>query len=215
VIDLKLNVDIHVGIIEVEGLRVTEDRGAYEELEACAAEYRRSHGNAPPSEIPGVQTQRKLFRALRIDPTRTRPSSEALLRRALKGKQLYAINTLVDVGNWCSLDFLLSLGLYDRDKIAGTTVEIREGLEGEGYDGIRKGRVNVESRYCLADADGPFGAPTSDSLRTSVTTDTTTTLMVIIAPADYDLQKLQQQAQTAADRIVRFCGGEIARVEAV
>ena len=69
------------------------------------------------SAVPGVEHSRKLFHAIGQDPTKRRPSSEALLHRALKGKTLNPINTLVDVGNWCSLDVQLPYGLYDASAV--------------------------------------------------------------------------------------------------
>ena len=51
------------------------------------------------AEVPGAADARTLYKALGLDPTKTRPSNEALLRRALKGESLYRINTLVDALN--------------------------------------------------------------------------------------------------------------------
>jgi len=120
----------------------------------------------------------------------------------------------VDVCNWCSLDFLLPIGLYDRSKIAGS-VTLRQGLEGESYEGIGKPPVNVTGRYVLADDAGPFGSPTSDSLRTSVTEETTETLMTLFAPSDYAPGQLKRQAEVAAARIREFCGGYTTRIEVI
>jgi DNA/RNA-binding domain of Phe-tRNA-synthetase-like protein len=117
-----------------------------------------------------------------IDPTKTRPSSEALLRRVRKGDELPRINSLVDVINWCSLESQLPFGLYDLNHVRGD-VTLRLGREGEEYAGIRKDVVHVGGRLTLADAEGPFGNPTSDSARTMVTTATSRALVVIFAPA--------------------------------
>ena len=51
---------------------------------------------------PAVAALRRLFRAAGCDPTRYRPSSEALLRRLLKGSELPAIAPLVDLNNCLS-----------------------------------------------------------------------------------------------------------------
>ncbi len=120
---------------------------------------------APPQEVTAVRT---MYKRVGIDPTRTRPSSEALLRRVRKGDTLPRINAMVDVCNWCSLEFQLPYGLYDADLIQGG-VTMRLGHEGESYPGIRKDDVHVGGRITLADAIGSFGNPTSDSARTMVT----------------------------------------------
>ena len=118
--------------------------------------------------MPGAADARALYKALGLDPTKTRPSNEALLRRVLKGEALYRVNTLVDALNLCSLRAQLPFGLYDLDRVEPPVV-LRRGAPGESYEGIRKGAVNVEGRPVLVDAHGPFGNPTSDSARTMIT----------------------------------------------
>ena len=113
-----------------------------------------------------------MYKRLGIDPTKTRPSSEALLRRIRKGDALPRINSLVDVVNWCSVESQLPYGIYDADRIDGSAA-LRVGRAGESYAGIRKDTVHVDGRLTLVDANGPFGNPTSDSARTMVTTATT------------------------------------------
>jgi DNA/RNA-binding domain of Phe-tRNA-synthetase-like protein len=212
---LTLTLPVRVAVIESEDVRVTTEAAAYERLMRSAEGYRTRYadrGLDSPGVVDGVKAARSLFRALKVDPTKTRPSSEALLRRALKNKPLYRINTLVDAGNWCSLDFLLPLGLYDLDKIVGG-VTLREGREGESYVGIANKTVNVAGRYVLVDEDGPFGSPVTDSLRTSITEATTRAVMSIFAPAGHDPDQLATHADTAATRIREICGGRTSRIE--
>ena len=103
--------------------------------------------------------------------------------------------------------------MYDRGRIAGERITLRKGEAGESYAGINKPPVNVGGRYVLADADGAFGSPTSDSQRTMITPACTACLMAIFAPTDYAADRLQRQTQLAAERIVQVCGGEAERVE--
>jgi DNA/RNA-binding domain of Phe-tRNA-synthetase-like protein len=144
---------------------------------------------------------RTLYKRIGIDPTKTRPSSEALLRRVRKGDPLPRINSLVDVINWCSVETQLPYGLYDLDRIEGA-IEVRLGREGESYPGIRKDVVHVAGRLVLADALGPFGNPTSDSLRTCVTTATRAALIVIFAPAPLPEHVAQSALQLTLQRLV-------------
>src|SRR5688572_29604328 len=113
---------------------------------------------SPPVETSAV---RSMYKRVGLDPTKTRPSSEALLRRVRRGDTLPRINSMVDVCNWCSLEFQLPYGLYDAERIVGD-VELRLGRAGELYAGIRKDDVHVDGRITLAYAAGPFGNPTSD-----------------------------------------------------
>ncbi len=146
---------------------------------------------------------RTMYKRAGIDPTKTRPSSEALLRRVRKGDELPRINSLVDVINWCSLESQLPFGLYDLDHVRGD-VTLRLGREGEEYAGIRKDVVHVGGRLTLADAEGPFGNPTSDSARTMVTTATSRALVVIFAPAGLAKAVGASALATTVDRIRSF-----------
>lgn len=135
-----------------------------------------------PEPLDVIAAVRTMYKRAGIDPTKTRPSSEALLRRVRKGDELPVINSLVDIINWCSLETQLPYGLYDLDRIQGPVV-LRLGRAGEEYEGIRKAAVHVADRLTLADDQGPFGNPTSDSARTMVTTATVRALVVIFVPA--------------------------------
>jgi DNA/RNA-binding domain of Phe-tRNA-synthetase-like protein len=159
-------------------VRVSERDEALEALRRAATARLRT---APePSDV--VAAVRTMYKRVGLDPTKTRPSSEALLRRVRRGEELPRINSLVDIINWCSLETQLPYGLYDLDRIQGDVV-LRLGQPGEEYEGIRKAAVHVAGRLTLADAVGPFGNPTSDSARTMVTTATVRALVVIFAPA--------------------------------
>lgn len=163
-------------------------------------------------EAAGQRT-RALYRGIGLDPTRTRPSSEALLRRVRRGDVLPRVNTIVDLCNWCSVETQIAFGVYDRDRLAGEALALRLGLEGEGYEGIRKDRVNVGGRLTLVDAEGPFGNPTSDSLRTSVSIATTRVLFVLFVPASTPAADHARAVTLTAERVAAWAGGvETARL---
>jgi DNA/RNA-binding domain of Phe-tRNA-synthetase-like protein len=155
-----------------------------------------------------VSAVRSMYKQVGLDPTKTRPSSEALLRRLRKGGDCPRVNSVVDVVNWCSAESQLPFGLYDLDRIApdGATasVTLRLGRPGEEYAGIRKDVVHVQGRLVLVDAIGPFGNPTSDSSRTMVTVGTTRTLVVIFAPAGVAPSVSDRALRTTVDRIRAF-----------
>ena len=158
---------------------------------------------SPPAESAAVRT---MYKKVGLDPTKTRPSNEALLRRVRKGDSIPRINSAVDIVNWCSLEFQLPYGLYDASKISGP-VTIRLGAEGESYPGIRKDDVNVGGRITVADQIGAFGNPTSDSARTMVTPATTGLLVVIYAPIEISASQLDRVTEVTADRMRQILGG--------
>ena len=177
-------------------------RELLDEMERTRLELAARYAGRTPGDIEGLAPARELYRAFGIDPTHTRPSCEALLRRVLQGKPLPCILNAVDLCNLLALQFLLPLGLYDAEQIAGPVV-LRRGRPGEAFPGIRKESVHLEGRPVLEDSRGPFGNPTSDSLRTSVTPSTRRLWLVIFAPASFSGTALDRLASQAGDAISR------------
>jgi DNA/RNA-binding domain of Phe-tRNA-synthetase-like protein len=132
---------------------------------------------------PGYSYSRKLYRSFSVDPTKYRPSSEALWRRIKRGLEFPFVNPFVDITNLLSLKFQVSYGLYDLDKINGA-IKIARGGEGDAYQGIRKDMVSLKGKILLKDESGPFGNPSSDSLRTCTSEGTSNILQVIFFHPD-------------------------------
>ncbi|MDX1388937.1 MAG: phenylalanine--tRNA ligase beta subunit-related protein [Acidobacteriota bacterium] len=192
-----------LGIVRAEPVAVAEaTAGLDEEIATLTAELAERYEGRSPGEIERLKEARDLYKSFGIDPTKTRPSSEALLRRALKGKPFPRVLNAVDIGNLCSVQFLLPLGLYDAAKVKPPIV-LRRGRAGESYAGIRKDEVHLQGRPALADVDGAFGNPTSDSLRCSVTTGTTSLYMVIFATAAYAVDRMEEHVGWAAEAMTR------------
>jgi len=191
----------------IDGVTVGPGDAVRPDIDRVSAEFRDRWSGLLPSEIEPLQEARRLYRSVGIPPTRIRPSSEALLRRVLKGLDLYAINNAVDACNLASLSFLLPVGLYDLGKVRGDVV-LRLGVAGEEYPGIRKGPVHLEGRLGLFDDDGPFGSPTSDSARTCVDEGTTSLLAVVMATAAYPEADLIRHAGLLSSCLSGFCHGD-------
>jgi DNA/RNA-binding domain of Phe-tRNA-synthetase-like protein len=191
---------LSVGLVALEGVTVVEREAR---LDGPLAEAEARVRVDPPDERLAV---RVMYRRVGLDPTRRRPSSEALLRRVRKGEPLPRINSLVDVCNWCSLEFQLPYGLYDLARVRGP-IALRLGRDGERYPGIRKDDVHVGGRIALVDDEGAFGNPTSDSARTMVTPQTTRALIVVFAPSDLADDALARVVAASSSRAREFCGG--------
>ncbi len=148
---IRCELDIDLLALELYELEVTEPRDDFE------LEVARAMQAARTGEVGDTGRARALYRRFGIDPTRVRPSSEALLRRLKKGEPL------------------------PREELV-----VRLGVEGESYTGIGKERVNVAGRICVADADGPCGNPSSDSARTMITTATERAAWIYFLPVTDD-----------------------------
>jgi len=155
---------------------------ALEALRRRAGERARSEHDAESlSAHPTVAALRALFRAAGCDPTRYRPSSEALLRRLLKGDELPAIHPLVDLNNALSVALAVPCCIVAEGSFAPPVV-LRAGRAGESYESLR-GPFNLEGKPLLADAEGPFGTPITDSQRVKVTEGTRGAWVVAYLPA--------------------------------
>lgn len=128
---------------------------------------------------PAIAATRDAYKALGKEPNRYRPSAEALHRRMLQGKGLYRINALVDIINLLSLRYGYSIGGFDADKIAGPTLTLGVGREGEPFEAIGRGTLNIACLPIFRDDIGGVGTPTSDNERTKMTLETRSLSMTV------------------------------------
>lgn len=140
-------------------------------------------------QLPSVKSTKLGYRKIGKDPSRYRPSAEALLRRVASGKGLYKINNVVDLLNLVSIDSGFSIGGYNAEKINGD-IQLGIGRKDEPYKGIGRGELNIEFLPIFRDELGAFGSPTSDSVRTSITNECSQFLMIILSfQGNHELQK--------------------------
>lgn len=214
--DLKTRIaGVTFGMVTIHGVTVREhDNHLWEQIETLCRQQAREFSLDRLSEYEQIAAVRGLQKSFGFDPTRYRPSSEALLRRVLKGQGLYQINTAVDVNNLCSLEFLLPMCIYDLRHVQGQ-VRVRIGKPGEAYPGIGRQVFQAENKVIIADDSGIMGSTVSDSERTKVTMETTDILMAIYAPATIDPQIVERHAALAGQRMVEFNGGQASDVLAL
>jgi DNA/RNA-binding domain of Phe-tRNA-synthetase-like protein len=164
------------------------------------------------AEAEPVRAVRAMFREWGMDPSKYRPSSEALLRRVVQGKGLYRVSNVVDIVNLGSLETGWPYGCYDRSKIS-PPVALRHGAAGEKYEGIGKQTWHLEGRPVLADPAGPFGSPISDSTRSMITESAKEIMIVIYAPARVSDASLHMAMTRLKERLAQFAGASAVRPE--
>jgi len=176
-------------------------------------QYREQYTIDTIKDIPSIQATRLAYRRCGKDPSRYRPSGEALCRRILRGLPLYQIDTLVDLINVVSIRYGYSIGGFDADKIEGRELTLGIGRAGEPYEGIGRGELNIEGMPVYRDAVGGIGTPTSDHERTKLTVQTTRLLTIlngysgpdgIDEATEYMLQLLRQYASASNETIISF-----------
>ena len=153
------------------------DELIFEEIKELEKEYE----NMSLEELinlPMIKECRDGYKKFKKDPSRYRVACESLLRRLVKHLGLYYVNNAVDIGNILSIRIQRPVAVLDFDKVVGD-VKIRLGRSDDDYEGIGRGKINVENIPVYVDDISPFGSPTSDTLRTSISKDTKNILLFV------------------------------------
>lgn len=158
-------------------------------------------------ELTSIAATRTVYKRCGKDPSRYRPASEALIRRMLQGKEIYQIDTLVDLINLASIAYGYSIGGFDASKFEGDTLTLGVGREGEPYEGIGRGMLNIAGLPVYRDSKGGVGTPTSDNERTKITIDTRH-LVVLINGYDGNEQRVVENARFIQDLLRRYAGSD-------
>jgi len=165
----------------------------WDEIHGLEQQLRKELTTESLKELSPIAATRRVYKACGKDPSRYRPASEQLIRRMLQGKELYQIDTLVDLVNLASIGYGYSIGGFDADKFVGDTLTLGVGREGEPYEGIGRGMLNIAGLPVYRDAQGGVGTPTSDNERTKITL-STTHLVVLINGYDGNEQRVVDNA---------------------
>lgn len=176
----------------------------WDEINTLETKFKAELTTETLKDISGIAATRRVYRACGKDPSRYRPASEALIRRVLQGKALYQIDTLVDLINLASMAFGYSIGGFDADKFVGNTLTLGIGKEGEPYEGIGRGMINIHGLPVYRDEIGGVGTPTSDHERTKITIDTTH-LLVLINGYDGNEASVRQNAESIQQLLQKYC----------
>jgi DNA/RNA-binding domain of Phe-tRNA-synthetase-like protein len=213
--DLNVRIDlpgVRLGIVEADGIKV-EPSGfdLKREVDLVCARLRNAFSLETLASSPSVVAVREMFRRWGVDASKYRPSSEALLRRVIQGKGLYNVSNVVDLSNLGSIETAWPYGLYDRAKINAPIV-LRLGVAEEKYEGIGRRVWHLAGRPVLADHEGPFGSPISDSTRTQVDESVSQVLTVIFAPASASDVTIHMAAKKQAQRLKDYARASEARI---
>lgn len=182
----------------------------WEQIEAFTQDYRNKYTVDSIKDMPAIQATRRAYRKCGKDPSRYRPSSEALCRRILRDIPLYQIDTLVDLINLVSIRTGYAIGGFDADKIRGNTLTLGIGKAGEPYEGIGRGELNIEGMPVYRDATGGIGTPTSDNERTKMDLGTTHLLAIINGySGEEGLREAVEYIQSLLREFAGSGGGEV------
>lgn len=175
-----LNGKIALGSIEAK-IKVGESSELlWEEISSASNEISSKNSLEDVLKINNIKAAREAYKKLGKDPSRYRVSSESLVRRIVKGNELYKVNNIVDINNLISIRSFNPVCAYDLDKI-DTDIVLTIGEEGDYYEGIGRGQINLSNLPVFRDSKGNFGSTTSDSVRAMVTEDTERLLLNVVS----------------------------------
>ncbi len=178
--------------------------GQKAEMAELAAGIAQRYEVADINGIPAIAATRAAYKACGKDPNRYRPSQEQMMRRIVRGLGLYNVSALVDAGNELSLMTGCSVGCFDADKIVGDRLRLGIGREGEPYEGIGRGPLNIAGLPVFRDDVGGIGTPTSDNERTKLSLSTRRLVATVhLFDADVDADMV---AETFTDLFTRYGG---------
>ena len=177
--------------LEATVINTPYNESLWKEIERFTVEYRTKYTVDSIKEMPAIQATRTAYKRCGKDPSRYRPSGEALCRRLLRGLELYKVDTVVDLINLVSIVSGYSIGGFDADNFEGDALTLGIGRAGEPYEGIGRGELNIEGMPVYRDAVGGVGTPTSDNERTKLSLGTTH-LLAIVNGYDGDTTHLQE-----------------------
>ena len=182
------------------------DEDLWKEIATLSDSYRQVLTEETIKQMPPIHATREAYKKFGKAPSRYRPAAEALIRRIVKGEELYKINTLADLVNLASIYTGYSIGGFDMDKIQGDLV-LGIGRAGEPYEGIGRGMLNIENLPVYRDNIGGVGTPTSDNERTKITLQTTNFLLLVNG-YDGSREGVYQCAEYTQKLIKKYCNAE-------
>jgi DNA/RNA-binding domain of Phe-tRNA-synthetase-like protein len=206
---------VKLGVVETEGVSVAPSGAELlREMEEVCERLRKEFTVDTVAEAEAVTAVRAMFRRWGVDPSKYRPSSEALLRRVVQGKGLHNNSNVVDLSNLGSIETSWPYGLYNRANISPPIV-FRHGATEEKYEGIGRRVWHLAGRPVLADVHRPFGSPISDSTRTQIEKGVTEVMTVLFAPASASNGAIQAAMEKQAKRLSLYAGATEARTQLI
>jgi len=208
----KIFPDLKVLVGRIENVTI---KRSIPELEAFKEEViqqiRGSYNIETIRDNPTFRAYRDFLWRIKVDPTKTRPAAEALIRRVLRGRPLPKINSLVDAFNLASMKSEIALATFDADKLHGGLL-MRFAIKGEKFLGIGMPKpMQLAGNEVVITDDEKLVAiyPYRDAETFKITEATRNILLLVCGVPGIDEEKLRSAMETAFEYATRFCGGII------
>jgi DNA/RNA-binding domain of Phe-tRNA-synthetase-like protein len=201
------------GLCVAEGvMRGVTIRERSDDLEAfkpqVSAKVRSAYTLENVKDDPLFRAYRDFFWSVGVDPTKTRPASEALVRRILAGRPLPAINTAVDAYNLASVQHSVPVAAFDAATLRGG-LTMRFATGGEEFLGIgmQEPLLLKPNQVVLCDEEKLIAVyPYRDSDGTKVAAATKDIHIVSCGVPGVGAEKVLDAYRACAEYLRRYCG---------
>lgn len=197
-------------LLRVEGVEVRRELSVLEAFKGEVYERTRDAWTLDQlREQPVFRAYRDFFWRVGVDPTKTRPAAEALIRRVLRGRPIPKINTFVDSYNLASIVSTIPLAAFDLDGLSGGLL-MREAMEGEEFVGIAMEKPIILGGGETVVEDGEKLVaiyPYRDADESKITLDTENVLLMVCGVPNIIGDTLKDASRIALEYVTRFCGG--------
>ena len=194
----------------VDGVTVEESGVELQEFkEAICGEVNRKYSLESLKDVSIFRSYRDFFWKVGIDPTKTRPAAEALVRRILGGKPIPLINNVVDSYNLASIKTEVALAAFNRDELRGRLL-MRTAESGERFHGIGMNEpVELSGNEVVISDEEKLVAiyPYRDAEKSKVTAGAKNLLILVCGVPGVDDKCMNEAGKVALEFVTRFCGG--------
>jgi len=208
--------DLAICLGTMQGVKVEEKNERISRLKRIVSDEVRARFRIETlKDHPTVRAYRDFYWKLGIDPTKTRPAGEALLRRVLHGRDLPTISTAVDAYNLGSLATIIPMSGFDKTRLA-MPLHIRFARNGEEFKGIGKNKpvILTDKILVLADEDRVLCIyPYRDSDHTKVTARTRELIIVGYGAPGIEEKMLERAVRKTLSNVEMACGGRVEAFE--
>jgi DNA/RNA-binding domain of Phe-tRNA-synthetase-like protein len=206
--------DAFPGICVAEGdirsVQIKQDSPGLEQLKLeTIREIKSRYSLEQVRNEPVFRAYRDFFWSVGVDPTKTRPASEALIRRILSVGKLPGIKTAVDAYNVASVRSGIPIAAFDASTLTGDLM-LRFARDGELFLGIGMGKPVVlhPNQVIMTDAEQIIAIyPYRDSDSTKVTVLTRNIRIITCGVPGIEKAQLIKAYILVADYLKEYAGG--------
>ncbi|MFT8362898.1 MAG: phenylalanine--tRNA ligase beta subunit-related protein [Sporolactobacillus sp.] len=161
----------------------------------------------PVATIPGVAEWRRIFKAVGTDPSRYRPSQEALLRKIARDGAPHHVNSAVDLNNFFSVQHGIPMGIYNLGTLE-PPIQLIIGSEQDTYDALNGRQMSMANKIVAVDQQGAFGSPIVDSRRSALTESAEDALQMVYLRPSMKEADASRMLEKMAEMFVQVHGGD-------